>query len=60
MLGLGRTKTMGDSGLWNLTSAVVPEFVIDAIRSVLSPQAMLTCISTLVRLFQDATAELGT
>ena len=60
MLGLGRTKTMGDSGLWNFTYAVLPVVVIDAIRRVLSPQAMLMCISTLVRLFQVATAELGT
>lgn len=60
MRGLGRTKTMGDSGLWNLMELALPVVVVDAIRTVLSPQAMLMCISTLVRLFQAATAELGT
>ena len=37
-----------------------PEVVSDARRRVLSPQPVMTCISTLVRLFQLATSDAAT
>ena len=37
-----------------------PEVVSDARRKVLSPQPVMTCISTLVRLFQVATSDAAT
>jgi len=37
--------------------ALLPEVVNDASRNVLSPQPVMTCISTLVKLFQLATCD---
>jgi hypothetical protein len=48
------------SGLCTLMVAVLPDVATDASRSVLSPQPVMTCISTLVRLFQVPTSEAAT
>lgn len=51
---------MSASGLWNFKKVVAPVVEYDASRRIASPQLIIKCISTLVRLFQFATWELAT
>ena len=58
--GNGRTNTMVLSGLWIFEVGGAARVVYEARRRVLSPQPIMMCISTLVKLFQLETSELAT